>query len=172
MLCASATTCATTCTDHSTTGCPSGYKCVGGNSCTVDTITCGSAACQLTNGQVCCETIPLSGDTTVPWTYTCGNSASCSDGADPTLYHARLACGSKADCPAGQVCCATGISCDGIGGPSGSGLCSPYSAANCQGAYYNWGVQLCDPNLSPSECVNGLSCRSFASCVHGTYACQ
>ncbi len=86
MLCASATTCATTCTDQSTTGCPSGYKCVGGNSCIIDSMTCGSTACQLGTGQVCCETIPANGNRTVPWTYTCENSASCSDDADPTLF--------------------------------------------------------------------------------------
>jgi hypothetical protein len=170
MLCASATTCAPTCTDRSTTGCPSGYKCVGGSSCTIDTMTCGSAACQLGTGQVCCETIPSNANRTVPWTYSCEDSASCSDDADPTLIHTPLACGSQADCPAGQVCCATGISCDGSGAPSAYGLCSPYSAARCQAGLYNWGTQFCDPN-NPSECVTG-SCKSNASCVHGTYACQ
>jgi hypothetical protein len=170
MLCASATTCATTCTDRSTTGCPAGYKCVGGNSCAIDTMTCGSTACQLGTGQVCCERIPSGANSHSPWTYLCEDSASCSDDVDPAEIQAPLACGSQADCPAGQVCCATGISCDGSGAPTANGLCAPYSAAGCQNGFYNWGVQLCDPN-DPSECVAG-SCKSFASCVHGTYSCQ
>jgi hypothetical protein len=168
MLCASDTTCATTCTDRSTTGCPSGYKCVGGTSCAIDTMTCGSTACQLGTGQVCCETIPSNGNRNVPWTYTCENSASCSDDADPTLVNAPLACGSKADCPAGQVCCVTGITCDGIAAPTATSFCTS-NTGMCGPGPYNWGVQACDPSL-PSECMSG-TCSSF-TCVKGISACQ
>ena len=164
LLCASSSTCATNCTDRSTTGCPSGYKCVGGNSCVVATLPCGGgAACQVGNGGNCCVTI-APGPANTPWIYTClATLDSCA-----TPY--RIICNSRADCPAGQFCCMTGISCDGMSAPTPDSSCTA-DATQCQDGPYNWGIQVCDPNLSPSECLTG-TCKSNESCVHGIYSCQ
>ena len=167
MLCASPTTCTTTCTNLSTTGCPSGYKCVfGGTSCIVDNITCGPSSCPTANGGICCTTRPTGTDTTTPWTYTCTSPAVCSGSAD---YNDQVVCGTRADCPGGQICCMTGISCDGSGGPSQSSFCTA-DATKCQNGPFNWGYQICDPGVSPTECLTG-SCQTWG-CVGGLYACQ
>jgi hypothetical protein len=84
--------CGTTCTDLSTTGCAPGYMCVGGNSCQAATISCGGITC-LAGIQQCCGF----SDGTGSYTFGCQNiGQACS-------YVVK--CGSRAHCPAGQVCC-------------------------------------------------------------------
>jgi hypothetical protein len=176
MLCASSTSCTTTCTDRSTTGCPSGYKCVGGSSCVAATMPCGDTRCPLANNGLCCVSVPINLGATYPWNYTCEDTTTCS--LDPNRYinnpnYTRLnegqTCASRADCPAGQVCCMTGVGCDGSGRPSASARCTT-NTADCVDGTYNWGMQLCDPNLSPTECMSG-SCTS-EPCVKGFHSCQ
>jgi hypothetical protein len=168
MLCASTTTCATTCTDRSTTGCPVGYKCVGGNSCVVDMIRCGSSgSCQVGNGGNCCVTT-APGPANTPWIYTCLSSLDSCKEWDGSSGHSII-CNSQTDCPAGQLCCMTGISCDGSSTPSPYSFCTADST-QCQDGPYSWGGQVCDPNLLPSECPSGI-CKS-SSCVHGMSVCQ
>ena len=169
--CASGSACSISCTARSTSGCMDGYKCVGGNTCAATAIPCGSGSttCSTANNGVCCESLPYGVDTTTPWTYSCEPGASCATVYD-VRYAASLRCGSKADCPSGQYCCMTGTSCDGTaGGPTPDARCTS-DISNCRDGTYNWGTQLCDPSLSPTECLTG-TCNS-QSCVHGVYTCQ
>ena len=168
--CASGSACSLSCTDRSTTGCMDGYKCVGGNTCAATAIPCGSGGttCSTANSSVCCESLLYGLNMTTPWTYSCESDTSCTTVTN-VRYAASLHCGSKADCPSGQYCCMTGIGCDGTAGPSPYARCTADSS-NCRDGTYNWGVQLCDPSLSPTECLTG-TCNS-QSCVHGVYSCQ
>jgi len=174
--CASGSACSVSCTARSTTGCMDGYKCVGGNSCVPASVPCGTQSCTIANNGLCCATLPSSANSTTPWNYTCENTTTCS--LDPnryvnnpnfTRYNAGLVCGSRADCPSGQICCMSGISCDGTGTPSVSVKCTS-NTADCVGGPYNFGMQLCDPSLSPTECMSG-TCQS-ESCVRGAYSCR
>jgi hypothetical protein len=42
--------------------------------------------------------------------------------------------------------------------------------SDCMGGTGSWGYQVCDPNLSPAECLSG-TCQLF-SCLPGVFACQ
>lgn len=160
MLCASSAACATTCTDRSTTGCPSGYKCVGGNSCVAAIVTCGTASCPVGNGQKCCVTNdPNVGGFNSEATYTClpqGQSCSMSS---------TIECSSKAHCASGQVCCDSGFS---FYYPN---MWTINCTSDCYKAGGGFYYQVCDPNLTPSECQTG-TCKAFAAGIPGVYACQ
>jgi hypothetical protein len=145
-----------------------GYKCVGGNTCVATAIPCGNTTCPTANNGVCCGSLPYGINTGTPWNYSCESSSSCASVAN-VRYATPIYCGSKADCPSGQYCCMTGISCDGTGAPSAYATCTS-DTSRCQAGTYNWGEQLCDPNLSPTECLTG-TCKS-ESCVRGVYSCQ
>jgi hypothetical protein len=149
--CASSTACATTCTDRSTTGCPSGYKCVGGNSCVLATVDCGGSSCAVANGGGnCCVYGPSSCEAT---------EAACIVGGEH-----QITCNSKAECPTGQICCAQG------NGVSWIVFCTA-DAANCAGGPYSWAHQVCDPSLAaPSECLSG-TCQSISADIPGLSAC-
>jgi len=150
MPCASGTTCATTCTANSTTGCPLGYKCTaGGTNCVLATMPCGGSACPIANGGgVCC----ISGDG--PFSETCipPGGANCTSG--------DVACHSKTDCSAGQICCARVTGCG-----AWVAKCVDPTDSWCQNGSYNSAYQLCDPSLSVSECSTG-SCGTgwLANC--------
>jgi hypothetical protein len=144
-----------------------GYKCVGGNTCAATAIPCGSTTCSTANNGVCCETQPYGSNATTPWAYSCESYTACSTTGD--RYWSPLYCGSKTDCPSGQYCCMTGIGCDGTNNPSAYATCTS-NTSNCQAGARNYGMQLCDPSLSPTECLTG-SCKS-ESCVRGVYSCQ
>jgi hypothetical protein len=145
-----------------------GYKCVGGNTCAATAIPCGSTTCSTANNGVCCETLRIDADyTTTPWTYSCESYTSCSTTSNSD--YSPLYCGSKTDCPSGQYCCMTGLGCDGTYIPTAIATCTS-DTANCRAGARNFGMQLCDPSLSPTECLTG-SCKS-ESCVRGVYSCQ
>ena len=125
--------------------------------------TCdGSGICKATQGQTC----QAAGSCAAGLTYTCTGAAACSGSAD---FNAQVVCGSRAGCPAGQICCMTGIGCDGSDAPSQNSFCTADST-KCQSGPYNWGYQICDPSISPTECLTG-SCQTWG-CVGGLYACE
>jgi len=153
MLCATNTICATTCTDRSTTGCPSGYKCVnGGNRCDLATVSCGGVSCPVANGGGNCCDYGIG---------VCSDSPdACSSGGEHTI-----SCNSKAECPAGQVCCAIGS--------AGSWRVYCATATACVASTYTWAYQICDPGLtSPPECPTGSCTYSFGATMQGLFGCQ
>jgi hypothetical protein len=159
LLCASNTACATTCTDRSTTGCPAGRKCVNGSSCALATVDCGGMSCPVADGSAgCCATDPDSTGTNA--VLTCqGPTDTCSTGS-------LIPCNSGAECPSGQICCAKGNGCK----PTTWDLHCQADASDCLGGVGSYGYQVCDPNLSPSECLTG-TCQQF-SCLPGVYVCS
>jgi hypothetical protein len=141
--CASTIACATGCTDRSTDGCPSGFKCVGGSDCVLATVQCGSVAnCSVGGGAQCCAT---AGSTYGSLIFTCqAAGASC---GTPSV----IPCNSRAECPGSQICCIHG---NGNAAGSWRVLCEDPSA--CVGHSGEGAGQVCDPSLaSPSECLSG-----------------
>jgi len=99
--------CATTCTNRSTTGCQSGFKCVGGNTCVAASVPCGLAggtSCSIAGGGGCCVTDSVD---------LCAPSLSACTGGYNAGY---IPCNSTAECPTGQSCCIKGNNiCSDIG---------------------------------------------------------
>jgi hypothetical protein len=159
LLCATSTTCTTTCTDRSVAGCPSGYKCVNGTSCVLATVDCGGTSCAVANGGGgCCATDPSSTGTNA--VLTClAPSETCSTGS-------LIPCNSGSECPVGQICCAKGNNCK----PGTWDLHCQANPSDCMGGTGSWGYQVCDPSLSPTECLSG-TCKA-SSCLPGVYACS
>ena len=154
--------CAVYCTDRSTTGCSSGYKCVGGTSCVASSVTCGTGSCPVDNGQQCCaaDVNPGMGGDNAHAVYTClslGQSCSASG----------IQCTSKSECPSGQICCDSGYS---YGYPAmwAIGCTTP---SNCTSSGPSFAFQVCDPNLYPTECLTG-TCQSSPTGIPGLYVCQ
>ena len=80
---------------------------------------------------------------------TClGPGASCQNGSS-------VFCDSEADCPAGQICCAVGTG-DVLGQWSTS--CMPAADCHEQQGGVVFGLQVCDPSLTPTECPGAAAC--------------
>ena len=126
--------CATTCTDVSTTGCAPGYECASG-SCVPAVVVCDKVACGVANinAECCVSQGGVASDTCIAPDKLCpGNTIQ------------RIFCDSRRDCPAGNVCCAV------TDGSSDNVNCFP--GPTCPSG----GTQMCDPNLTPSECTSGV----------------
>jgi hypothetical protein len=133
---------------------------MNGNSCVPATVRCGTGSCAIGNGQMCCAT----GQTTnASATYTClASGQTCSESS-------FIKCNSIADCPVGQICCDKGYS-YGYTNMWEIGCTTP---AACDGGLYGFEFQVCDPNLSPSECAaSGTTCKSSPTGIPGQYVCQ
>jgi hypothetical protein len=152
--CATASTCATSCTTLSTTGCAEGFECAGAG-CVPATVTCRGVTCPVGKGGQCCWTPP-----DFPGTATClGPGATCQGGSS-------VFCDGEADCPAGQVCCGVGT-----GDTIGQWSISCVSAADChnQQANFVFGQQVCDAQASPTECPGSTVCSdSFFSIAYSS----
>jgi hypothetical protein len=147
--CLNAATCATTCAARSTAGCAPGYECVNG-ACVAATVPCGSALCQVGNGEQCCVTGTLSSPV-----YACSPAGSC-----PVF----LDCDSEADCPSGEICCGTTN-----GGTFATSCAAP---SGCKGGTTFSAFQICDPGLSaPTECLSG-ACSGVFSLEPALHTCQ
>ncbi len=143
--CASSTTCGTTCTNRSTTGCAAGFECIN-SACLPATVGCRGVNCPVGTGGQCCWTLP-----DFPGTATClGAGASCQNGSS-------VFCDGEADCPAGQICCAMGTG-DVLGQWSTS--CMPAAACHDQQGGVIFGQQVCDPALTPTECPGSTACSA------------
>ena len=146
--CLSETACATTCAARSTAGCTPGYECLN-NACVTATVACGSTLCQVGNGEQCC--VSFSGSSP---TYSCIPAGYCGF----PLY-----CDSGADCPSGQICCGT---------TNGSGFgTSCTTPQSCQGGTLFSAFQVCDPDLTPTECITG-SCTGTFSLDPALHTCK
>ena len=150
MPCVSATSCATTCTDRSTTGCLPGYKCVNGNTCVIATVNCGGTNCQVGNGGQCCVEDPNLTFTNAEFVCLTTAAQTCGNPAPESQFQ----CNSASECPTGQVCCYV----------RGTGYCSAGNwqiqcSATCS-VPYAVSLQVCDPSLNPTECPSGTSCQS------------
>jgi hypothetical protein len=150
--CTSASTCGTSCTSRSTTGCAAGFECIN-SACVQATVGCRGVNCPVGTGGQCCWTPP-----DFPGTATClGPGASCQNGSS-------VFCDSKADCPLGQICCAVGTG-DVVGQWSIS--CMPAADCHNQQGDVVFGEQVCDPALVPTECSGTVPCSpSFFSAVY------
>jgi hypothetical protein len=154
----SGSSCYTTCTAMSTTGCIDGYSCgPGGNTCTQATVPCGldgntkcpiasKGGCNYTDSVVVCDT---------NW----GGTAS-----DPSF----IPCNSKAECPTGTSCCIKGNNMCSNGGWDMKCTSDP---SMCAGGGYSFGYYICDPAYGSADCPSGTTCQVLSSCIHGLYAC-
>jgi len=143
--CASSSTCGTSCTDRSVTGCAVGFECAN-SACVQATVACRGVNCPVGTGGQCCWTLP-----DFPGTATClGPGASCQNGSS-------VFCDSQTDCPSGQICCAVGTG-DVIGQWSIS--CMPAADCRDQQGGVVFGQQVCDPALTPTECPGSAACLS------------
>jgi hypothetical protein len=170
MPCASSTTCATTCTPFSTTGCPAGYKCAAtGQTCVLATVPCGGGglSCPVANGGGdCCIYNPSSTGTSYAYLCLSPGGVTCAQTTSQTGQYIDLPCHSKSDCPAGQVCCARSTS--SVFGWTAKCV-APYPADPfCHQGSYNGTFQLCDPTISPSECMGTTADDNFGTSCTGT----
>jgi hypothetical protein len=140
--------------------------CINGT-CLSPSVPCGTGTCSIANGGQCCATIPdptVGGDnahanyTCLPPTLSCTNSTNT---ASP------IQCNGRTDCPADQVCCDKGYSFFYPG--MWEARCM--APSSCVVPAFGFAYQLCDPSLSPSECLTG-SCQQFQAGIPGIYACQ
>lgn len=153
MLCNSNTECATTCTDLSTTGCPSGYRCAGGYNCVAATVPCGvdgQTLCSIQSGGVC--------------QYSNYVRAYCAQ----TGTGSFIPCNSRAECPSGQYCCIEGNSMCMAGGWDVS--CRT-DTSHCVSHGSVDAFHLCDPTLGSADCPGGTTCQTLLDCLPGIYAC-
>lgn len=172
MLCASPSSCAASCTGLSTTGCPSGYKCnASGTSCVPATMQCGSSPyCAIANGGgECCVFNPNTSGTSYAEGCISPAGTSCAQTTAQSGQYVDIQCHSKADCPAGQVCCARVSS--AVFGWTAKCV-APYPADEfCHAGGLNGAIQLCDPGISPSECMGTTAYDSFGtSCTGAAFA--
>ena len=138
------------------------------------TMPCGTnQSCPIANGGgECCVYNPsASGNSFAEVCISAGGTTCEQTTAQPGQY-VDIRCHSKADCPAGQVCCARVSSV--IFGWSAKCV-APYPADPfCHAGGMNDAVQLCDPSFLPSECMGvtpdddfGTSCTGFAFADYG-----
>jgi hypothetical protein len=104
-----------------------GLFCDGSATCTGPTVTCGGdGECPLYD-MYCCGS---------PGGLTC-QSSTC----PVSPHYGPYYCNEKSDCPPGDVCCLDR-------GPSGM-------QSQCRPSSCNGGLELCNPNVLPSECSSG-----------------
>jgi hypothetical protein len=122
-------------------------------------VACGGTSCPVANGGAgCCATDPNSTGTNA--VLTCmGPTETCSTGS-------LIPCNSGAECPSGQICCAKGNNCR----PGTWDLHCQADASDCLGGVASWGYQVCDPSLSPTECLSG-TCEP-SDCIPGISVCS
>jgi hypothetical protein len=167
--CSSGSACASSCTDRSTDFCAVNYKCAS-NQCVAATVSCGGTSCAVADGNTtevegCC--ISGTGQTAAGTTFTCQTSPTGTCGGGQYL----VGCNSRADCPSNSVCCwgqsnSAPSACAYFGAVCYTGATCPPSTT---GGHYN---QMCDPNLSSTECTSG-TCKAFTQCpALGLYSCQ
>lgn len=139
--CASTTACAGTCTERSSTGCASGFKCVNGSCAGATVQQCGSVAnCPVGNGGQCCATGAYQSIA-----YTCQPPGATCD--TPSI----IICDSRSECPSSQICCL-----HSSGSAPGLWYTICEDPAACQGHSTQGASQVCDTAFtSPTECLTG-----------------